>query len=116
MRFLSLYRPAKKNAGPPSKEMMAAMGKLIEESMRSGELVATGGLTPGRTYLRSSNGAIEIVDGPFAEAKELLGGFAILEAKSKEHALEMVKKVIKVAGDGECELHGIMDGPPPEAR
>ncbi len=112
MRFLSIYRPAKKNAGPPRHEDMAAMETFVEASFKSGELIATGGLLPGRTYVRSSSGDVTVVDGPFAESKELIAGFALLEAKSKEHVIEMAKRFLAVAGEGECELHGIMGEPP----
>jgi hypothetical protein len=111
MRFLSFYRPKNRNA-PPSQEAMERMGKFVEASFKSGELVATGGLTPGRTYVRRDSGKIAVTDGPFAEVKELIAGFAILEARSKEHALQMTERFLEVAGDGECELHQIMGEPP----
>ena len=113
MKFLSIYRPDEKTAGrPPSKEHMAEMGKLIEESMKAGTLLATGGLLPiskGGARVRRSGGDISVLDGPFAEAKELIGGFAVIEAKSKEDAIEMTRRVLKVAGDGETELHQVME-------
>jgi hypothetical protein len=91
---------------------MAEMGKLIEESMKAGTLLLTGGLLPiskGGARVRVSGGEISVLDGPFAEAKELIGGFAVIEAKSKEDAIEMTRRFLKVAGDGETELHQIME-------
>lgn len=110
MRFLSIYRPAKKTPGPPNADEMEKMGKFIEESFKSGELVATGGLMPGRTYVRSAGGQVNVVDGPFAESKELIAGFALLQADSKDGAIEMSRRFLRIAGDGECELHQIMEG------
>ncbi|MGC9946079.1 MAG: YciI family protein [Bryobacteraceae bacterium] len=112
MKFLSLYTPGPRPAGvPPSKEYMAEMAKLIEESMKSGVLVATGGLMPiaQGARVRHAGDEVTVIDGPFVETKELAGGFAILEAKSKEDALQMVRSFLKVAGDGECELRQIME-------
>jgi hypothetical protein len=116
MKFLSMYTPDPKTAGvPPSKEHMAEMGKLIEESMKTGALVITGGLGPlskGGARIRRAGGEISVVDGPYTEAKEVIAGFAILEAKSRDEAIEMTRRFLKIAGDGECELHQIMDPPP----
>ena len=112
MRFLSIYRPSKKNPGPPSKEHLAKMQVFMDHAIKAGELVMTGGLMPGRTYVRAEEGEIRVTDGPFAEAKELVAGFAVLEAKSKADAIEMSKRFLAVCGDGECELHEMMGEPP----
>ncbi len=113
MKFLSIYRPDEKTAGvPPSNERMAEMGKLIEESMKAGTLLVTGGLLPiskGGARVRCSGGEIKVVDGPFTEAKELIGGFAVVEARSRDEAIEMTRRFLKIAGDGESELHQIME-------
>lgn len=113
MKFLSIYTPDKRSAGdPPSKEHMAEMGKLIEESMKSGILVSTGGLLPiskGGACVRRSGGEITVMDGPYTETKELIGGFAVLEAKSREEAIEMARRFLKIAGDGESELRQMME-------
>jgi hypothetical protein len=88
---------------------MAEMGKLIEETTKSGALILTGGLLPtakGGARVRARGGEITF-DGPFTETKEIVGGFAILEAKSLEEAIEMTTRFLKIAGDGECELHQI---------
>ena len=93
MKFLSMYTPDPKTAaGPPSKEHMEEMGKLIEESIKSGVLRETGGLLPvskGGARVRRSGGEIAVIDGPFTESKELVAGFAVLETKSKEEAIEI---------------------------
>lgn len=112
MEFLSLYTPARKTAGvPPSQDHMAGMEKLIEESMKAGVLLATGGLLSiaQGACLRRSGGETTLIDGPFIETKKVVGGFAVLEAKSKEEAIEMVRTFLKIAGDGECELRQMME-------
>lgn len=108
MRFLSIYKTAESNT-PPSPEFVAAMQKLIEEGMKSGWLIATEGCLPSAlgARVRKSGGKLTVVDGPFTESKEVVGGFAILEAKSKEDAIRLAREFLKVAGDGECELRQI---------
>ena len=110
MRFLSIYKTVERNA-PPSQEEMAKMGKLVEEGMKAGWLLATEGCLPSAlgARVRSSGGKLTVTDGPFTEAKEVVGGFAILQANSKEEALELVKNFLHVAGDGECELRQLFE-------
>jgi len=112
MRFLSIYKTAETGV-PPSPEHMSEMGKLIEESMKRGELIATEGCLPSAlgARVRLANGNVTVTDGPFTESKEIVGGFAILEAKSKAEAIEMAKGFLKVAGDGECEIRQIFEAP-----
>ena len=106
MRFLCLYKPTKAEGAPPSQEEMAEMGKLIEEMMKAGVLLSTEGCQPSSkgARVRLSGGRITVTDGPFTEAKELIGGFAIIQAKSKAEAIELTKRFLKVAGDGESEI------------
>jgi hypothetical protein len=91
------------------------MEKLIEESMRSGELLATEGCLPSAfgARVRLSDGKITVTDGPFSESKEVVGGFAILKAESKEAAIEMARAFLNVAGGGECEIRQIFEAPEP---
>jgi hypothetical protein len=91
---------------------MANMGKLIEKLMKAGSLLSTEGCLPSAlgARVRLSNGKLSVMDGPFTEAKEVVGGFAILEAKSKEHAIELAREFLQVAGDGECELRQVYEG------
>ena len=112
MRFLSIYK-SRETGVPPTLEHMAAMTALIEETMKSGELLATEGCLPTAlgARVRLSGGTVTITDGPFSEAKEVVGGFAILQANSKSEAIEMVKRFLKVAGDGECEIRQVFDAP-----
>jgi hypothetical protein len=110
MKFLSIYSHAERNT-PPSQEEMASMGKLIEEGMKAGWLVATDGCLPTAlgARVRSSQSNITVVDGPFTEAKEVVGGFAVLQAKSKAEAIQLVKDFLKVVGDGVCELRQLYE-------
>ena len=112
MRFLSIYT-AKETNQPPSPEHMAAMGKLIEEGMREGYLLGTEGClpTPLGARIRITNGQFAVKDGPFAESKEVVGGFALIKANSKEEALEFVKRFLNVVGEGECELRQLYEAP-----
>jgi hypothetical protein len=110
MKFLSMYKSVEKNV-PPSQEEMNQMGKLIEEGMKAGWLVAAEGCLPSAlgARVRSTNGKMSVTDGPFTESKELVGGFAILRANSKEEAIQLVKDFLQVAGDGECELRQVYE-------
>ena len=110
MKFLSIYKTAERNT-PPTQEEMSKMGKLIEEGMKAGWLVGTEGCLPSAlgARVRLSNSKLTVTDGPFTEAKELVGGFAILQVNSKEEAIELAKKFLPVAGDGECELRQIYE-------
>ena len=110
MRFLSIYKTAERS-GPPSQEEIATMGKLVEEGLRAGWLLATEGCLPSKlgARVRSSNGRLSVTDGPFTESKELVAGFALLKVNSKEEAIELTRKFLRVAGDGECELRQIYE-------
>jgi hypothetical protein len=90
---------------------MTAMGQLIEEGFKSGWLVATEGCMPTKlgARVRRSGSDISVTDGPFTESKEVVGGFAILKADSKQEAIELTRRFLKVAGEGECELRQIYD-------
>jgi hypothetical protein len=105
MKFLSIYKSMETNV-PPSPEEMERMGKLIEEGMKAGYLLSVEGCLPSAAgaRIRLSNGSISVTDGPFTEAKEVVGGLAVLEAGSKAEAIELVKQFLFTAGNGECEL------------
>jgi hypothetical protein len=113
MQYLCIYKPAKDR--PPTQEQMAEMGKLIEEMLKAGVLVATGGLHPTSNDLRVrlAEGEFSVTDGPFTEAKELVGGFALINARSKADIIAMTKRFLKVAGDGTSEVRAISFEPPP---
>lgn len=110
MRFLSIYKTVERNT-PPSPEEMCAMGELIEEGMKAGWLVSTEGCLPTAlgARVRRSEAKVTVTDGPFTEAKEVVGGFAILEAKSKAEAIELTKRFLSHVGQGECELRQLCE-------
>ncbi|QNI31554.1 hypothetical protein H7849_21160 [Alloacidobacterium dinghuense] len=111
MRFLCLYKPAQAEGIRPAQEDMEEMGKFVEEMMRSGKLVATEGCLPSvkGARVRLANGKFGVVDGPFTESKELVAGFALLQTDSKEEAIELTKRFLKVAGDGETEIRQVYE-------
>ncbi|HZD21321.1 MAG TPA: YciI family protein [Burkholderiales bacterium] len=115
MRFLSLIRIQENTGQVPSEQLMSDMGKLIEELTRTGRLVSTAGLRPTSegVRLRLRRGKLSTDDGPFTETKEVIGGYAILEAKSKDEAIELTRRFLKIHGDEwdiECEVRPL-EGP-----
>jgi hypothetical protein len=110
MRFLSIYKHEERTT-PPTAAEMETMGKLVEEGFKAGWLLATEGCLPSAlgARVRRSSGKLSVTDGPFTEAKEVVGGFAILKVNSKEEAIELTRKFLAVAGDGECELRQIYE-------
>ena len=88
MRFLCVYKCAKGEDVPPTQEEMTKMGQYIEESFKSGTLVATEGCLPSGlgARVRLTKGKFSVTDGPFTESKELIGGFAIIRANLKAQA------------------------------
>ena len=121
MRFLSMIRVDETAGQVPSEQLMADMGELIEELTATGQLVSTAGLRPTSEGVRvrlHRGGRLTVTDGPFTEAKEVIGGYAILEARSMEHAIELTRRFLEVHGDEwnvECEVRPF-DGPEFGAR
>jgi hypothetical protein len=108
MRFISFYTPA--NAGPPDAEHMAAMNKLVADMTASGSLVATGAMIGENISVRLANGDFTVKKGVAAASKEI--GFAILEAQSPDHVIELTKTFLKVAGEGESFVRPLLGQPP----
>jgi len=108
MRFLMMTTNDQNKAStPPTPELYAEMGKLIEEMTKAGVLLATGGLAPHPTHIKNAGGKITVTDGPFTEAKEAVVGFALIEAKSKEEAIEYSRRFWGVVGEGEGTIHQV---------
>src|SRR5690242_2868394 len=105
MRFLSIYKTRERFA-PPAPEEMVRMGKLVEDGFKAGWLLATEGCMPtaNGARVRREDGKIIVTDGPFAETREVVGGFAILKANSKAEAIQLAKDFLQHVADGECEL------------
>jgi hypothetical protein len=115
MRFLSMIRVDESSSQAPSEQLMRDMGKLMDEMTRAGVLIRTAGLRPTREgkRVRLHKGKLSTVDGPFTETKEVIGGFAIFEAKSMQEAIELTKRFLEIHGDAweiECEVRPL-DGP-----
>jgi hypothetical protein len=116
MKFLLTYQGD--TTKPPTPETMAASGKFTREMIASGVVVMTGGLVrPNNgTQLKLEGGKFTVTDGPFPETKELIDGFALIRANSKQEAIEMGKRFMAVAGDGQGEVLQVFDaaegGPP----
>ena len=115
MRFLSMIRIQENTGQVPSKQLMTDMGKLIEELTGTGRLISTAGLRPTAegVRVRLRRGKLSVADGPFTETKEVIGGYAILDAASKEEAIELTRRFLLIHGDEwdiECEIRQL-DGP-----
>ena len=109
MKYLSMIRIQENTGQKPSERLMAELGKLIDEMMREGTLLRTAGLRPTSEgfRVRSNHGKLSVTEGPFVETKEVIGGFAVIEARSLEHAKELTKRFLEIHGDEwnlECEV------------
>jgi hypothetical protein len=114
MRFMMLVKHSE-NSGPPPKELMDAIAILREEAVKNGTMLGNGGLSPiaQSTRVRVSKGQLTVTDGPFAEAKEVIGGYAQFEMKSKEEAIEGAVRFMELhkkywpEWEGETEIRQI---------
>lgn len=111
MRFMMMVKADKNyEAGvPPSPELLAKMGKFFEDMAKAGVLLAAEGLLPSSQGFRikSSGGKLTVTDGPFVETKELIAGYALVQAKSKAEAMELAKRFWEIHGDGEGEVRQV---------
>ena len=110
MKFLMTYA-TNPNSPPPSPEKLQELGKYTLDAMKSGVVLMTGGLVRPSTgtRVRMSAGKFSVTDAPLPEAKELIDGFALVEAKSKEEAIEIARSFMAVAGDGDGEILQVFD-------
>lgn len=114
MKYFSIYIPDSKTnpAKRPTGEQKAAMDKFVGDAIARGELLQGGGFLSIKEHgaiVRRTNGKSALIDGPYAESKELLGGFAMLQYPSREAAIEGAKRFLEVAGDGECVTYQLME-------
>ena len=112
-RYMMIYKPGFERTTPPSQEEIVAMTNLIEEMSREGWLIMTDGLQHSAKGARVTleNGKYSVTDGPFAEAKEVVGGFAIMRARSLDHAKELTKHFLSVVGQGAVEVRLMHEQP-----
>ena len=94
---------------PPTPELMAEMGSFVEEATKAGVLLATGGVGPPAEATRVSyhDGEYTVIDGPFTEAKELIGGWAVMECRDKAEAIEWTKRFLAIVGEGESTIRPV---------
>ena len=125
MRFMMLVKADKdyERGAPPTPALMAAIGALGQEMVKSGHMLEMGGLAPtsAGALLNLESGAIRVIDGPFAESKEVIGGYAVMQAKSKAEAIELARRFLQVHADvlgtsytAQVEVRQLFD-PPPQA-
>ena len=115
MKFLMTYEQ-RPDQPPPTPEKLKALGAYTQKMMGSGKLVMTGGLvrpTKG-IHIKSEAGKFSVTDGPFAESKELIDGFALVDVASKEEAIQLAREFMQIAGDGIGEILQVFEpgGPP----
>jgi hypothetical protein len=113
MRFLSMVKHTEANTSPPPKALMEAIDELVQEAAKAGcMMVEAGGLLPTTSgaRVRISNGKLTVTDGPFTEAKEVVGGYAIFDVKSRADMIEWTTRFMDLhkkhmpGWNGECEI------------
>lgn len=116
-RYLTMIRIDEKNSpeGGPSPEMGERMGALLEEITKAGVMLDTAGLTPTAqgTRVHWEGGRLSVTDGPFTEAKEVVGGYSIAQCKDKAEAIEWASRFLKVHDEEwtvTAEVREIMEG------
>jgi len=94
---------------PPTPELMTEMGNFVEEATKAGVIVAAGGFGPPAegTKVTLADGTYTVIDGPFTEAKELIGGWALMEVRDKAEAVEWTKRFLGVLGHGESTIRPV---------
>jgi len=118
MKYLCFIRHSEKyreSAPPPA--LMEAMGKFVQQSKKDGTLVDTGGLLPSKdgARVRLAGGKISVTDGPFIDSKEIIGGWAILEADSKAEAMRIATEFMELhrqhwpSFEGESEVRPMFE-------
>lgn len=114
MRFMTLVR-ADENSGPPPPQLMEAIAKLSEEASKGGTMLEAGGLAPTAMShcVRLAKGKITVIDGPFAETKEVIGGYAVFEVKSKQEMIDATVQFMELhrehwpGWEGETEIRQV---------
>jgi hypothetical protein len=113
MRFMFIVNPAR--PGPPTQELMEAVHKLADREIKAGRMLDSGGLMPVAmgAHVRIADGKLSVIDGPFVEAKEVIGGYAIFELQGKEEAVASAVEFMQLHKDfmpgweGTCEVRAL---------
>jgi hypothetical protein len=103
MRFLMTVNGG---GAAPDEQMYAEMGRFVEELSRAGVLLATGGLDRG-THVAASGGSVTLTDGPFAESKEVIVSFALIDVRTRDEAVELARRFWKIVRDGEGDIRQV---------
>ncbi|WP_437564503.1 YciI family protein [Sorangium sp. So ce542] len=118
MKFLMTFA-SNPSAPPPSPETLAKLGEYTQRMLASGTVLLTGGLVrPSHgIQIKNEGGKVTVTDGPFTESKELIDGFAVVNANSKEEAIALSSEFMQIVGDGHGEILQMFEpgGPPPDA-
>ena len=118
MKYLTFIRHSESHREtPPPAALMEAMGKFVQQGFKDGTLVDTGGLLPSKdgSRIRLSKGKITVTDGPFTETKEVIGGWAILNAPTKAEAMRVATEFMELHRkhwpdfEGESEVRPMFD-------
>lgn len=111
MRYMMLYKPGKDTNNLPSKQEINAVGKLMDEMAKAGVLLENGDLQPSSkgARVKISGGKFTVTDGPFAEEKHLVGGYAIVQTNTKSEAIEWAKRLLQVTCEGESEIRPLFE-------
>ena len=112
MRVLALWYP-EGDISAPTQDTMQRMGAFIQEAIQAGVLLDTGGWDPGAaaTVITRTNGKVDVVDGPYTEAKEVIGGFAVMRFKSQKELVDWSTRFVNIAGNGRSIVRPIADEP-----
>jgi hypothetical protein len=118
MRYMFIVTSGQQSAPTPA--LLEAMGKLTEREIRAGRMIDNAGLMPAAMGARVSlsAGKLRVLDGPFAEAKEVIGGYAILELRNRDEAVASATEFMQLHKDlmpgweGTCEVRAVASGPP----
>lgn len=121
--FYRPYSPDAEKGTTPDPAYLERMNSFIADSFRSGHLLESEGLKPSSqgTRIELSGKRFSVTDGPFSEAKEVIGGYALMQFQTGAEAIEEAKRFLVVAGEGECEIRPLyeaadFEGPPPAGR
>lgn len=113
MKFMLLFKPDKDPQPGVSacKSHVPEMARLIDQYKKAGVLLSTEALLPSESGARIqfADGKLPVIDGPYAEAKELVAGFAIIQAESRAAAIEIARQFLRVAGEGECDIRQVFE-------
>jgi hypothetical protein len=115
MPYLSLIRAAEKQ-GPPPQGLIDAIDQYVAQTLKDGTVVSTGGLAPSQQalHVRIKGGRVTVTDGPFTESKEVIGGYAVIAATTRDEAIRSTREFMQLHADhwpeweGECELRELV--------